>query len=75
MAFNRSGKTLTQHCSSLFPLFLVRVAKQLVLLHDLSPRNEEDQYGGQIHPFSFQSSPLLTNFERLFWQTNSLVEK
>ena len=23
------------------------------LLHDLSPRDEENQYGCQIHPFSF----------------------
>ena len=40
-----------------------------------SPRNEENQYGRQIHPLSFQSSPLLTNVEHLSRQTNSLVEK
>ena len=38
-------------------------------------RNEEKQYGRQIHLFTFESSPLLTNVEHLFWQTNSLVEK
>ena len=32
MDFHRSGKTLTQHCSSLFPLFLVRVANRLAFL-------------------------------------------
>ena len=31
------------------------------LLHDLSPRNEEQKYGRQPRPFSFESSPLLTN--------------
>ena len=41
------------------------------LLHDLYPQNEEKQYGRQIHPFSFESSPLLTNVEHLFRQTNS----
>jgi len=41
------------------------------LLHDLSPRNEEKQYGHRIHPFSFESSPLLTKVEHLFRQTNS----
>ena len=41
------------------------------LLHDLSPRNEEKQYGRQIHSFSFDSSPLLTDVEHLFRQTNS----
>ena len=41
------------------------------LLHDFSPRNEEKQYGRQIHPFSFENSPLLiTNVEHLFQQTN-----
>ena len=44
------------------------------LVHDLSPHNEEKQYGRQIHvihPFSFETSPLLTNVEDLFRQTNS----
>ena len=45
------------------------------LLHDLSPRNEEKQYGRQIDPFNFLSSPLLTIVEHLFRQTNSLVAK
>ena len=30
------------------------------MLDDLSSRNEEKQYGRQIDPFSFLSSPLLT---------------
>ena len=45
------------------------------LLHVLSPRNEEKQYGRQIDPFSFLSSPLLTIVEHLLPQTNSLVAK
>ena len=40
-------------------------------LHDLSPRNEEKQYERQIQACGFKSSPLLTNVERLFRQTNS----
>ena len=34
------------------------------MLYDLSPQNEEKQYGRQIHPLSFESSPLLTNVEQ-----------
>ena len=41
------------------------------LLHDLSPRKEEQKYGRQLRPFSFESSPLLINVEHLFRQTNS----
>ena len=74
--FISRGKHLAQHCLSLFPLFEVRVANNWFLalkelLHDLSPQNEEKQYGRQIHPFSFERSPLLTNIEHLFRQTNS----
>ena len=36
------------------------------LVNDLSPHNEEKQYGRQIYPFSFESSPLLANVEHLF---------
>ena len=35
------------------------------LLHDLSPRNEEKQYGRQIHPFSFQTVKLKKDFTRV----------
>ena len=76
MSFQRSSKTLTQYCLLLFPFF--RLGQQTIwllgleeLLHDLSPQNEEKQYGRQIHPFSFERSPLLTNVEHLFRQTNS----
>ena len=41
------------------------------MLRDLSPRNEEKQYERQIQACGFKSSPLLTNVERLFRQTNS----
>ena len=36
------------------------------LLQDLSPRNEEKQYGRQIRSFSIQSSPLFTAKNLLF---------
>ena len=39
---------------------------------NLSPRNEGKQYGRQIRPFSFKRSPLLTNVEHLFRQTNKV---
>ena len=48
------------------------------LVNDLSPHNEEKQYGRQIHvinPFSLERCSLLTNVEDLFRQTNSSVEK
>ena len=35
---------------------------------------EKKQYSRQMDPVGFQSSPLLTNVELLFRQTNSLVE-
>ena len=35
------------------------------LLHDLSPQSEEKQYGHQIHPFCFESTPLLSYSEKL----------
>ena len=47
VSFHRSRKTLTQHFSSLFPLFYVRVANHFTLkglkelLHYLTPRNGE----------------------------------
>ena len=36
---------------------------------------KKKQYGRQIGPFSFLSSPLLTIVEHLFRQANSLVAK
>ena len=36
---------------------------------------KKKQYGRQIDPFSFLSSPLLTIVEHLFRQTNILVAK
>ena len=44
-----------------------------------TPRNEikkkKKQYGRQIDPFSFLSSPLLTIVEHLFRQANSFLHK
>ena len=39
------------------------------------PRMKKNNMAAKIHPFSFESLPLLTNIEHLFWQTNSQVEK
>ena len=81
MSFHWSEKTLTQHCSPLFPLFSIISIISIwllgleELLHNLSPRNEEKQYGCQIDQFSFLSSLLLTSVKHLFRQTNSLVAK
>ena len=43
----------------------------MISLPGMKTRNEEKQYGRQVNPFSFLSSPLLTNVEHLFRQTNS----
>ena len=51
------GKHYHNNVLHYFHYFFIRVATHFLgleeLLHNLSPRNEEKQYGRQMHPFSF----------------------